>query len=322
MALITIRRRTAAAGLAVPTAAAAAARVLGYSLFSLANAVAAQLVWRQFVAEPIRPDVAIGLYFDHEELLALVTIVSPVFLVLGLRFAPFVRRRIWVALWGLGAPWLLPSLGWILSIELLAIVWLAPMLWVWLGWWPLAAQHPAALHRARWATRQDLRALLSRPSRAHVEAPTREAGLPPAEALVLGTLGKEWVTVSSLPTHKELGGELVVGRPRSGKGLLGTTQLLGAWEGRSAAVTDLKGEAFAATAGYRSRMGKVFVLDPTGVGHRFDPLAVEDIHQARLPTESGWTDGCPAHEHAPSVSCGTTCPGEKTASNLVAGATL
>src|SRR2546422_7853190 len=24
---------------------------------------------------------------------------------------------------------------------------------------------------------------------------------------------------------------------------------------------------------YRSRLGKVFVLDPTGVGHRFDPLA-------------------------------------------------
>jgi type IV secretion system protein VirD4 len=66
---------------------------------------------------------------------------------------------------------------------------------------------------------------------------------------------------------------LVVGRPRSGKGLLSITQLLGAWEHPSVVVTDLKGEAHAATAGYRAQLGKVLVLDPTGVGHRFDPLA-------------------------------------------------
>jgi type IV secretion system protein VirD4 len=40
--------------------------------------------------------------------------------------------------------------------------------------------------------------------------------------------------------------------------------------------TDLKGELHAATAGWRSRFGKVIVLDPTGVGHRFDPLAGRD----------------------------------------------
>jgi hypothetical protein len=51
MALITIRRRTATAGLAVPIAAAAAAQVVGYGLFGLANAVAAQFVWRHFAAE-------------------------------------------------------------------------------------------------------------------------------------------------------------------------------------------------------------------------------------------------------------------------------
>ena len=50
------------------------------------------------------------------------------------------------------------------------------------------------------------------------------------------------------------------------------TQLLGAWEHRSVVITDLKGGAHAATAAYRSQLGKVFVLDPTGVGHRFDPL--------------------------------------------------
>jgi hypothetical protein len=83
VALITIRRRTAA-WLAVPIATAAAVQVVGYRLLGLANAIAAQLVLRQLAAEPIRPDVALGLHFDYEDLLAIVTIVSPVFLILGL----------------------------------------------------------------------------------------------------------------------------------------------------------------------------------------------------------------------------------------------
>jgi type IV secretion system protein VirD4 len=77
---------------------------------------------------------------------------------------------------------------------------------------------------------------------------------------------------------------LVVGRPRSGKGLLAVTQLLGAWEHHSAVCTDLKGELHAATAGWRSQHGKIVVLDPTGVGHRFDPLAdretEDDLYRA------------------------------------------
>jgi type IV secretion system protein VirD4 len=35
----------------------------------------------------------------------------------------------------------------------------------------------------------------------------------------------------------------------------------------------VKGELFTQTAGYRSRLGKVYVIDPTGVGHRYDPTA-------------------------------------------------
>jgi type IV secretion system protein VirD4 len=54
------------------------------------------------------------------------------------------------------------------------------------------------------------------------------------------------------------------------------TQILGGWEQRSLVCTDLKGELHAATAGWRSQSGKVIVLDPTGVGHRFDPLADRD----------------------------------------------
>src|SRR3954468_7193820 len=34
-----------------------------------------------------------------------------------------------------------------------------------------------------------------------------------------------------------------------------------------------KGELFQQTAGYRKSLGPVYVIDPTGVGHRFDPLA-------------------------------------------------
>jgi hypothetical protein len=40
----------------------------------------------------------------------------------------------------------------------------------------------------------------------------------------------------------------------------------------SVIVNDIKGDLFAQTAGYRRTLGKVFVIDPTGLGHRFDPL--------------------------------------------------
>jgi type IV secretion system protein VirD4 len=40
----------------------------------------------------------------------------------------------------------------------------------------------------------------------------------------------------------------------------------------SVVVNDIKGDLFAQTAGYRNTLGPVFVLDPTGVGHTFDPL--------------------------------------------------
>jgi hypothetical protein len=81
------------------------------------------------------------------------------------------------------------------------------------------------LHRTRWASRRDMRALLTPPTRASERRPD---GVPPAEALGLGKLGSDWVSVRSQPTHLEVGGVLVVGRPRSGKGLLATTELLGA----------------------------------------------------------------------------------------------
>jgi type IV secretion system protein VirD4 len=71
-------------------------------------------------------------------------------------------------------------------------------------------------------------------------------------------------------TRRELGNVLVVAPTRGGKGLLATSQLL-SWP-HSVVVNDIKGELFAQTAGYRATLGKVYVIDPRGVGNYFDPL--------------------------------------------------
>jgi type IV secretion system protein VirD4 len=52
---------------------------------------------------------------------------------------------------------------------------------------------------------------------------------------------------------------------------LASSQLL-SWR-ESAIVNDIKGELFEQTAGFRQTLGPVFVMDPRGVGHRFDPLS-------------------------------------------------
>src|SRR6266516_7265721 len=71
--------------------------------------------------------------------------------------------------------------------------------------------------------------------------------------------------------RRELGNMLVCAPPRSGKSVLAISQLL-TWP-HSVVVVDIKGELYQNTAGYRASLGKVFCVDPTGVGHRYDPLA-------------------------------------------------
>jgi type IV secretion system protein VirD4 len=68
----------------------------------------------------------------------------------------------------------------------------------------------------------------------------------------------------------ELGHMLVVAPPRSGKSMLAASQIL-TWPG-SLIIVDIKGELYAQTAGYRSRLGLVYVIDPRGLGHQYDPL--------------------------------------------------
>jgi type IV secretion system protein VirD4 len=114
------------------------------------------------------------------------------------------------------------------------------------------------LHTARFARPTEL----SRLAKTNPESPS----------LILGTghFG-QLLRVSPTPARSELGNLLVVAPIRGGKGLLATAQLL-TWP-HSVVVNDIKGELYEQTAGYRATLGPVFVLDPTGVGHRFDPLS-------------------------------------------------
>jgi type IV secretion system protein VirD4 len=275
MSLIAVRRRAAGPGLA-RIEFGDVARPVTIAGLGLISASTAQLVWHR-LGGPLDPLQALQVLLGRDPLdaLGLATFAGPFALYILLGLARRVDRALWVAGWLLAGPWALLTLGWVLPLPALIGAWLVAVPWAWLGLWPLAGRKPAALHRARWATVADLRRLRVRSSR---------DGSPPADGLVLGRSGHDWLLVRSMPEQRELGGMLVVGRPRSGKGLLAVTQLLGAWEHHSVVCTDLKGELHAATAGWRSQHGKIVVLDPTGVGHRFDPLAEreteDDLYRA------------------------------------------
>jgi len=93
----------------------------------------------------------------------------------------------------------------------------------------------------------------------------REAGL-----LVGVSSFDQVLSVRSTPKRRELGNIFVDALTRGGKGLLAISQLL-TWP-HSVVVVDIKGELYDATASYRKTLGPVYVIDPEGVGHRFDPL--------------------------------------------------
>src|SRR6266699_1867681 len=128
-----------------------------------------------------------------------------------------------------------------------------------------------ALHRARFAKDSELKELLST--------------TPCADGVLFGTkrrylFFKRYVAVRPTQKRREIGNTLIVGPTRSGKGLLAVSQLL-SWQ-HSVVVNDIKGELFAATGGYRSTLGHVYVLDPTGVGYCFDPLQGKHTEDAFL----------------------------------------
>src|SRR5437016_804747 len=124
-----------------------------------------------------------------------------------------------------------------------------------------------ALHRARFAHLEEVWPLLS------------SSFVP--DGVLLGTrrflLSKRLINVRRTSHRPELGNLLIVAPTRSGKGLLAVSQLL-TWH-HSVIVNDIKGDLFTQTAGFRSLLGPVYVLDPTGFGHCYDPLrgkATED----------------------------------------------
>jgi type IV secretion system protein VirD4 len=113
------------------------------------------------------------------------------------------------------------------------------------------------LHKARFARAHELADMLT--------------GSLPTDSLLLGVGALSRILhVRSTSERQELGNLLVVAPTRGGKGLLATSQLL-TWQ-HSVIVNDIKGELFDQTAGYRQTFSRVYVLDPRGIGHRYDPL--------------------------------------------------
>ncbi len=133
------------------------------------------------------------------------------------------------------------------------------------------------LHRARFASHWEVTPLTT-PSL-------------PNEGVLLGTerflLRRRFVSVRRTKQHPELGHCLIVCRSRGGKGLLAVSQL-NTWH-HSVIVNDIKGDLFSQTAGFRSLLGPVYVLDPTGIGHAYDPLAGKTTEDALLSSATQLT---------------------------------
>jgi type IV secretion system protein VirD4 len=113
----------------------------------------------------------------------------------------------------------------------------------------------AKLHNSRFARLDELKTLIA-------PAPDNEAIL-----LLAARNPGHVLRVSPNKQRSELGNLLVVAPTRGGKGLLAVSQLL-SWR-HSVIVNDIKGDLFTQTAGYRSVLGPVLVIDPTGIGHRY-----------------------------------------------------
>jgi type IV secretory pathway TraG/TraD family ATPase VirD4 len=135
-------------------------------------------------------------------------------------------------------------------------------------------QQSHTLHHARFATLHELIDLLT--------IQFNET------SLLLGVSGfNKLLRVRPTKIRQELGNLLAIAPTRGGKGLLATSQLL-SWP-HSVVVNDIKGDLFTQTAGYRHSLGdkereeeNIFVFDPTGYGHRYDPLLGKETEDQLL----------------------------------------
>ena len=106
------------------------------------------------------------------------------------------------------------------------------------------------LYIARYARLSELESLAS---------PTLDSS-----SILLGKcLFNQILRISQTEKRRELGNLLIVAPTRGGKGLLAVSQLL-TWK-HSVIVNDIKGDLFTQTAGYRSTLGEVIVIDPQGL---------------------------------------------------------
>ncbi len=176
----------------------------------------------------------------------------------------YVTRTFWLNVWIVALPWLFGFLFFVPTISLWSILLLC-FSWGILSMWGYYRFYPLFLfsfhlHKAQFARRDELRDLL------HISFPS--------DGLLLGKsrYARTILAVRPQKTHRELGNLLIVAPTRLGKGLLAVSQLL-TWN-HSVIVNDIKGDLYTQTAGYRSSIGEVFVIDPTrGEGHCFDPVA-------------------------------------------------
>ena len=123
--------------------------------------------------------------------------------------------------------------------------------------------HKKELHTARFARTSELKALIS-------------YTFDEENSLLIGKDRFGHVLrICPSANRRELGNVLIEAPTRGGKGLLATAQLL-SWKG-SVVVNDIKGDLFTHTAGYRAQFSDVVVFDPTGVGHRYDPLTGKTV---------------------------------------------
>jgi type IV secretion system protein VirD4 len=214
--------------------------------------------------------------FAGRGIAAVGAIVLVLFLV-QLRFLPQMTVALWTRLWGGLAPLLLSSLLTLSILPTIPLLFFLTLVILLIGIWAAYRFYPlmsdTRLHTARFAKIDEMETLLS--------------SQPVPDGLILGTVRQfyvlsHYVCIRPTKTKKEIGHSLIVAPSGRGKTTMNEGQIL-ALDTSSLIITDPKGELFADTAGYRARVGPVFVVDPTrGVGHCFDPLqesSTEDEYQ-------------------------------------------
>ena len=209
-------------------------------------------------------------HFTYAVLLGSITAISILLICMLLWLRLILSHLVWLKLWTIAAPLILTGsvifpVNPLLTQPLMFCLSILLALWGYYRcFYPLFGIE-TGLHKARFAKRHELADLYAKTS--------DETGL------IMGvnhwySLLRRFILVRPTRTRKAIGNLLIVAPTQIGKSLLAQAQLL-SWK-HSVIVNDIKGELFAATAGYRATLGNVYVIDPTGVGNCYDPLEEKD----------------------------------------------